>query len=255
MLKDQINCGFKSFATNRLGLQASETPSDFPGPLEKGIVVHEVLARLFAKRHSKQDIESVSKEDTEATTKLMVERYFKKAPGLYKDSEIQRISSLIKTWIAFEAGRLPFDVISLEKPFRLELAGIEFSLRADRIDKVGEDLILIDYKTGKVNLSQAGSDNLKDPQLAAYALAIAGLKGTFFAQLDKEKPKFSGFSTNDNLDAKLKSVPGITFDNEREKWSIQLEQTAHDFIEGKANISPTQGYCANCHLSGFCRIK
>ena len=255
MLKDQINCGFKSFAINRLGLEASETPSDLPGPLEKGIVVHEALARLFAKRHSKQAMESVSKEETEATTKLMVERYFKKAPNLYKDSEVQRISNLIKTWIAFEASRQPFHVISLEKPFRLELAGIEFSLRADRIDKVGEDLILIDYKTGKVNLSQARSDNLRDPQLAAYALAISGLKGTFFAQLDEEKPKLSGFSTNDNLDAKFKSVTGITFDNELEKWSIQLEQTAHDFVEGKANISPTQGYCLNCHLSGFCRIQ
>ena len=78
----------------------------------------------------------------------MVERYFKKAPNLYKDSEVQRISNLIKTWIAFEVSRQPFHVISLEKPFRLELAGIEFSLRADRIDKVGEDLILIDLKTG-----------------------------------------------------------------------------------------------------------
>ena len=73
--------------------------------------------------------------------------------------------------------------------------------------------------------------------------------------LDEEKPKLSGFSTNDNLDAKFKSVTGITFDNELEKWSIQLEQTAHDFVEGKANISPTQGYCLNCHLSGFCRIQ
>ena len=60
MLKDQVNCGFKSFAINRLGLEASETPSDLPGPLEKGVVVHEALARLFAKRHSKQAMESVS---------------------------------------------------------------------------------------------------------------------------------------------------------------------------------------------------
>ena len=47
MLKDQINCGFKSFAINRLGLEASETPSDLPGPLEKGTVLHEALARLL----------------------------------------------------------------------------------------------------------------------------------------------------------------------------------------------------------------
>ena len=104
---------------------------------------------------------------------------------MYK-RQVQRISNLIKTWIAFEVSRQPFHVISLEKPFRLELAGIEFSLRADRIDKVGEDLILIDYKTGKVNLSQARSDNLKDPQLAAYALAISGLKGTFLLNLMKK---------------------------------------------------------------------
>ena len=255
MLKDQINCGFKSFAINRLGLEAPEAASEFPGPLEKGIVVHEVLARLFAKSYSKQSIESISDEETKALTKLMVERYFKQAPNIYKDSEIHRISNLIKTWIAFEASRQPFQVISLEKPFRLELAGIEFNLRADRIDLVGEDQILVDYKTGKVNLSQARSDNLKEPQLAAYALAISELKGTFFAQLDVEKPKVTGFSNNDSLDAKLKSLPGITLDSEREKWSIQLEQIAQDFVLGKADISPTQGYCANCHLSGFCRIR
>ena len=98
MLKDQINCGFKSFAINRLGLEAPEAASDFPGPLEKGIVVHEVLARLFAKRYSKQSIESISDEETKALTKLMVEQHFKKAPDLYKDSEIHRISNLIKTF-------------------------------------------------------------------------------------------------------------------------------------------------------------
>ena len=75
-------------------------------------------------------------------------------------------------------------MISLEK---LDSNSLEssFSLRADRIDKVGEDLILIDYKTGKVNLSQARSDNLRDPQLLPMHLQSQDSKAPF-AQLDEE---------------------------------------------------------------------
>ena len=159
-------------------------------------------------------------------------------------------------WIDLEAQRNPFQIIGLEKPFTIRLAGIEFSVRADRIDKLTEGLILIDYKTGRVNLSKAKSDNLKEPQLATYALAVDGLVGAFYAQLNNEEEiKILGISADLEFGDKIATSASCDWENEQSSWTKQLNQAAKDFVEGKADISPTNGYCVHCHLASLCRVR
>ncbi|MDC0213372.1 PD-(D/E)XK nuclease family protein [Gammaproteobacteria bacterium] len=257
MLKDQLNCAFKAFAVHRLGLTQKQLTTNFPQPFEKGIVVHEILAKLLSKSRTQDDVTNISQEQIQEVTSSIVHRKFQEAPRTLRSSEIKRISNIIQKWIELEAKRKPFEIIGLEKPFKIQLGGIEFSIRADRIDKLEEGLVLLDYKTGRVNLSQTRADNLKEPQLATYALAIEGLRGTFYAQLnDEESIKVSGI-----LDQKMEfgdmmaSSASCDWDKERASWAVRINEAVQNFIEGRADISPTKEYCTHCHLAGLCRIQ
>ncbi len=197
MLKDQINCPFKSFATNRLDLAQKQTSTNFPQAFEKGILIHEVLAKLLSKSRTQKDVIQISENQIHDVTAEIAKRLLKRAPEIFRSREAVRVSNIVKKWIDLEAKREPFQIIGLEIPFTIQLAGIEFSIRADRIDKLAEGLILIDYKTGRVNLSKARSENLKEPQLATYALAIDELRGAFYAQLnDEEQIRVTGISAD-----------------------------------------------------------
>ena len=255
MLKDQLNCPFKAFAVNRLNLTAKQVSAKFPQAFERGIAVHDVLAKLLSKCRTQEDVIKITEAQIIEVATEVVNRLFQSAPEIFRSRETDRISKIAGKWIDLEARRNPFQIIGLEKPFTIRLAGIEFSIRADRIDKLAEGLILIDYKTGRVNLSRAKSDNLKEPQLATYALAVDGLKGAFYAQLnDEDDVKVSGISAELELGDKIgKSVP-CDWENEQVSWAEQLNQAAQDFVEGKAEVSPTTGYCTHCHLASLCRV-
>ena len=256
MLKDQLNCPFKSFAINRLNLTSKQISTNFPQAFEKGIAAHEVLAKLLSKCRTQKDVIEITEEQIVKVTAEIVHRLFQTAPEIFRHNETKRISKTIGKWIELEARRKSFQIIGLEKPFTIQLAGLEFSIRADRIDKLAEGLILIDYKTGRVNLSKAKSDNLKEPQLATYALAVEGLLGTFYAQLnDEEEIKISGISAELEFGDKIATSASCDWENEQASWNKQLNQVAQDFVEGKADVSPTNGYCTHCHLASLCRIR
>ncbi len=256
MLKDQLNCPFKAFAINRLNLTPKHKSTNFPQALERGIAVHDVLAKLLSKCRTQKDVIEITEAQIEKITAEVVARLFESAPDIFRSRETERISKVMTKWIDLEAQRNPFQIIGLEKPFTIRLAGIEFSVRADRIDKLTEGLILIDYKTGRVNLSKAKSDNLKEPQLATYALAVDGLVGAFYAQLNNEEEiKILGISADLEFGDKIATSASCDWENEQSSWTKQLNQAAKDFVEGKADISPTNGYCVHCHLASLCRVR
>ena len=254
LLRDQLNCGFRSFVKNRLGIVEPRIPSNFPHAFERGIVVHEILAKLLSKTYTQAQVMQITNEQIRATTSQIVERNFKRSPPLFREKETDRICSSLLHWIEFEATRAPFKILGLEKPYRVSFGTLEFSIRADRIDETEEGPILIDYKTGKANLSKARASNLKDPQLAIYSLAAKEILGAFYAQIGGDTARFSGIA--DHL-IQIESKPSVvleSWENEKLEWRKQIEAAASDFSQGLAEINPSPDYCQYCHLASLCRI-
>lgn len=61
--------------------------------------------------------------------------------------------------------------IAMEAPFTVSIDSLKIGGKIDRIDKIGDTLHIIDYKTGPTALTQKEAD--KDLQLSLYALAAA----------------------------------------------------------------------------------
>ncbi|MCE3036692.1 PD-(D/E)XK nuclease family protein [Helicobacter sp. faydin-H20] len=59
-----------------------------------------------------------------------------------------------------------------EYEFKTEIFGKKFTGKIDRIDKIGEKYLIIDYKFGKNIKLQAASEEMSDFQLVIYALAL-----------------------------------------------------------------------------------
>ena len=66
--------------------------------------------------------------------------------ALERDWQRRAIGNLLD----LELTRPPFSVIETERALALAIGGLELKLRVDRVDRVGEERIVIDYKTGKV---------------------------------------------------------------------------------------------------------
>ena len=84
-----------------------------------------------------------------------------------------RLAKLADEWLALEKGRKPFEVVAGRAGRELQLAGLQFTARIDRMDRLLEGEgghVLIDYKTGyRVTPKDWEAPRPDDPQLPLYA--------------------------------------------------------------------------------------
>jgi DNA helicase-2/ATP-dependent DNA helicase PcrA len=84
--------------------------------------------------------------------------------------EYNKMQKMLEFWFDFEKHN-PNETVEVEEWFELDLDGAHFGGFIDRLDRTPDgDYIVLDYKTGKTNLSK---NKLKDDvQMALYCLAV-----------------------------------------------------------------------------------
>jgi len=163
--------------------------------------------------------------------------------------EVKRLHKIIMDWLVVEENRkLPFEVIANEAPASIELAGREFKLSIDRIDRVTDGdstkIVYMDHKTGvAVNGQKMLPCSMSLPQLPIYLLSNAGTElsnpdGLFLAQIRPETKRFVGGA---GFDAQLSSRPFAPqtesqWQDLKSDWAVSLEKLTDDFVEGR--VSP-----------------
>ena len=87
------------------------------------------------------------------------------------DIEADRIENRLTNWLRVEKLRPDFTVVKTEATLeQMHLGGVELRCRIDRIDQVELGLVLLDYKTGKVDSKACDGERPDEPQLPAYAV-------------------------------------------------------------------------------------
>jgi exodeoxyribonuclease-5 len=182
--------------------------------------------------------------------------------------ERTRLLQLLTEWFKTqEAVRASFEVVSLEQKQSIEHGGIIMSVMLDRIDKVGDDLVVVDYKTGVSNSVNSWADNrISNPQLPLYVLTNEDIKGATFAQVARNQCKFKGVTSELDMLPKvktsvIKSRNGQATERElgswhdwRLHWKESLDAVASEVRQGLATVSPMKSACTHCELTSFCRI-
>ena len=170
-IKDQAACPFRAFARHRLDAPGIETPHTGLDALERGTLVHRVLAQAWSQLKSKDALDAISAADLDAllgqAAEDAVARIRRDRPttlsGRFAEIEQQRLVRLARAWLDEEETRDGFTVIAIEDKRRIEIGGFEFNARLDRVDQVQDGRrIVIDYKTGAVSVGACSASGRKN---------------------------------------------------------------------------------------------
>ncbi len=278
VLTSQSQCPFKAFATTRLGAQTWNPAEPSLTALQRGLLLHEVLHRVWAgppagiRTHS--DLQNLP--DRSPFVAGHVRQVFRdklpagaseRLPRRYLALEEQRLAALVTEWLDYEAARWPFKVAGTELDRTVSIAGLTLKLRLDRVDLLNDgSLLVIDYKTGVVSPKAWDLPRPEDVQLPLYAgFALdpgAELGGLTFARVRPGDQAFAGRIGNakatllPNLGNGTSLVKDALTAEQLIDWRQSIEQLARDFLAGKAQVDPRDApkTCERCGLQTLCRI-
>jgi RecB family exonuclease len=189
-------------------------------------------------------------------------------PRRYLELEALRLTRLVSEWLEYEAARIEFEVAATEEKRTVQVAGLTFDLRLDRLDRLFDNtLLVIDYKSGNVSPNAWETPRPEDVQLPLYAgFAMKQdevLGGLAFAKVRPGKLEFAGrvgdaavtlFSTLKGTSPLMKNP--FTAEQLLD-WRDCIEQLAQEFIAGRAEVDPREApkTCERCGLQTLCRIQ
>jgi putative RecB family exonuclease len=145
---------------------------DRPAPIRSGAraastlgaVVHLALRSLFT---------LPSKQRTPQAAARLVDRHWT-SEGFRDAEQARRYRERARGWVAdyavdcAEGGAAEVDAVGLEQWVSVTVGGIVAEGRVDRIDRRGDELAIVDYKTGRAPTAEDARDS---QALALYAIA------------------------------------------------------------------------------------
>jgi RecB family exonuclease len=259
VLADQAACPFRAFARFRLNAEALEEPAPGLDARDRGKLLHALMKFLWTELKTseslKKDLEPAITRAADAAVKEL------ELEGRFAELERARLARLAREWIdKVEAKRQPFEVALLEEKRSLKVAGLEFSGRIDRMDRLKEGElkgahVLIDYKSGNPTLKGWDLPRPEDPQLLLYALAEPErLAAVVFAKLKPGEMRFMGHAKGENILPKVAKAQSWT--RLLSDWKRETESLGAAFAAGDARVDPKNDLatCRLCDLQTLCRV-
>lgn len=260
LLEDQAACPFRAFALHRLEISSLEEAGLGLDPRQRGTFLHRALEFFWQETISQDALLALADIDLGERVQASVDKAL--AEDEFVDKEIaslerERITRLMHEWLeGMEMSRPPFVVEAFEQAVEFEHAGIAIRLKIDRVDRIGDARVVVDYKSGTNNkINSWREPRIGNPQLPLYALARDDIDGVAFAQIAREKCRFIGIAGNtDLLDGIGPGDPPLSWDEWREHWRRALNVVVDEVAHGVAVPTPGPDTCKYCELKGLCRV-
>ncbi|MGH8496453.1 MAG: PD-(D/E)XK nuclease family protein [Gammaproteobacteria bacterium] len=269
LLRHQAACGFRAFAELRLHARPLESPAPGIDARERGKLLHEALQGLWSELGTQAALLSFDGPARDVVIRRHVEaaaQRLRRHPARLVELEIERAGRLIAELLRIESLRAPFVVESREEAKSANIGGLTLTTRADRIDRLPDGAtLIIDYKTGKANVTGWWGDRPDEPQLPLYAInADTPAAGVSFAILRSDSVCYSGLARAGGIgpgisafaDWRARPSEIADWDAALVRWRETLERLAGDFRAGRAEVDPKHpvATCRLCHLGLVCRI-
>ncbi|NQY42753.1 MAG: PD-(D/E)XK nuclease family protein [Legionellales bacterium] len=269
ILRYQSECPFKAFTRFRLNIKPDYQNYYGLNYLQRGILVHYCLEKIWENLQSSEKLIQLSQKDLNsliysyvdmAITKNLSHFFVKYHSNLIK-LEKDRLIHLIQSWLEFEKERSKFDCVHIEYKRKITIKNIPMEIRLDRIDRINNIYAIIDYKSTIYSGTDWFSDRPDMPQLILYLLSISlPVSAIVLAQIKSGKMLFRGLSDKENI-----GIPGVSnkisdtiidWKQQKQKWRITIENLLDDFKNGKVIPEPKYDTsCSSCSFEMLCRIN
>ena len=271
LFENQALCPFRAFALHRLKVRPLEEVGLGLDPRQHGTLLHGALELFWQEVRTHERLLSLENDALDSLLHDVIEQSMQseEVPDEFHAMEQTRLTALLRDWLMqCEAPRQPFEVVQLESKQRIEHGGVLMDVIIDRVDKVDDALLVIDYKTGANNRVTTWADErISNPQLPLYVLTDENMAAASFAQIASNQCKFIGIASDEQMlpkvSTKLKasgkgddiSEPITEWSQWRTHWRSSLDNIAQELRQGIATVSPMKNACMYCELISLCRIN
>jgi probable DNA repair protein len=261
LLRAQALCPAWAFYQYRLKARKLETPHNGLDAMQRGDLIHRVMAAFWAQQSSvawaSVQAEVLKTQLDQIATEVIAEfnqEFSQPFSEVFCQLESERLSKLALTWLWEVERERPqaFSVSMIEKKFNPFIEGIQVKLVIDRVDTLADGrLVVIDYKTGSApDYKNWASDKITEPQLpiyAAFVLQDEDIAAVCFGKLRLTDGGFTGVAAEDDIVSGIKA-----FNHEKNKlfdpqafpdwpsilqhWRRQITHTAQALKAGDAAV-------------------
>ena len=273
LIKDYAACPFRALARHRLKAESLSVPHTGLNAMERGILVHDVLAQIWRHLKTKAALDHVSAGELKRLLTYVVggavahvrQDRPETFSGRFAEIEQRRLISLAQEWLEEEKKRDNFTVVATEQQRSIRVGELALTIRLDRIDEPAYgQRIIIDYKTQKPGINAILGERPDEPQLPLYLIAAEpNAAAVAFAVVKTKEVGFVGVARDENLLPGIKALDESLQRKQYESWTVLidswrngLEALAKGFISGDASVDP-KNYpmtCRYCDVQPFCRI-
>ena len=274
VFRDQAACPFRAFARYRLGAQSVPPLEVGLSAAGRGVLVHRVLELIWRQLADSQALNGMDDPALQRLVARCVDRVVAdetaRSPQLFteKFSQLERwrLSAMAMAWLSMERQRPGFAVVGTEVNASVELGGLMFEIKADRVDRLaGGGLMIIDYKTGKPTVADWFGARPEQPQLPLYGVTQSDhVIAVAFGRVTRQGGKFYGLGEGnalpdgvDDFSSGKYALGNADWAACKHEWRTVLERLAGDFRQGVAVVDPKEGgaTCQHCDVGPLCRIN
>ncbi|MBS1270160.1 MAG: ATP-dependent helicase/deoxyribonuclease subunit B [Gammaproteobacteria bacterium] len=267
VLADQARCPFRALTHHRLRVREMLEVSPGLHAMDRGNLVHEAARRLWERLENHETLIAMNEASIRSVISdcvanalqcQFVDSAFKKQ---FLEIERERLQALLVEWLALETQRNRFRVVGTEIDAQVDLGGVRFDIRVDRIDELDSGgRLIIDYKTGRLaKIADWADPRMEEPQLPMYALRFGDkLAGLALAGIRRGGCEFRGIADKAGDISFLEPVSELDFksmNHLKTSWASILSELVGEYRRGVARVDPKSPQtCRHCDAMSLCRI-
>jgi ATP-dependent helicase/nuclease subunit B len=281
VIESQSLCPFRAFAEWRLAAAKLEDPSAGIRANFRGNVVERSLELVWVALREQHVLVNTDEAKLQAIIVRSVDTAFRERPesgdplhARLVEIERERLIKLVHEWLGLERLRDKFEVFAHQQSVEVELGGMTVKGRIDRIDRVDEGFVVIDYKTGADY--KPGHWKLPRPQRPQLPLYVVALEkqgrevaGLTFAKVRTGECELAGGAARPQILGKRSLRPKLFMEDRNWKemvaaWEKEFAKLASAHLTGRAEVDPKdppranstgKSSCDRCHLGALCRVS
>jgi len=265
----QNDCPFRAYAEIQLGASERAPAEEGVDRRQRGDLLHVALEALWGLWGGSDGLaardDSTLERDIQQCVQQAANRRLPPGDDTVRrravERECARATTLLLDLARLERTRAPFVVVARESKRRLEMAGLGFDLRIDRLDRLAdESLAIIDYKSGRTQPRDWFGDRPDIVQLLVYLMALqrdatVPVAALATLHLDDGQVEFKGYVRDRELLRNLRELPdsGSDWPDQLSQWRRRVVDLTGRFARGEARVDPRREACRHCALPTLCR--